>query len=132
MNLIQEVEREHARKHPSYLPRLRVSIVTARNAPAHERAVNTLGEWGVTGNDAFFLGGIDKGRILQVMRPDIYFDDQRGHLDSTTEHAASVHIPYGIANERAPESPLDLDGETGSSPDAIRSEAERIAVDTGL
>ncbi len=100
LNMIQEIERAHAETNAHYKPRLRVSIVTARNAPAHERAVNTLEEWGVTVNDAFFLGGIDKGNILKVMRPDIYFDDQVGHLESTSKHAASVHIPYGIANER--------------------------------
>lgn len=100
LNLIQEIELEHAAKVAKYSPRLRVSIVTARNAPAHERAINTLEEWGVTVNDAFFLGGIDKGVILEVMRPDIYFDDQAGHLESTSKYAASVHIPYGIANER--------------------------------
>lgn len=100
LNLIQEIELEHAAKVEKYSPRLRVSIVTARNAPAHERAINTLEEWGVTVNDAFFLGGIDKGVILEVMRPDIYFDDQAEHLESTSKYAASVHIPYGIANER--------------------------------
>lgn len=100
LNMIQGVEREYMENNPGYVPRLRVSIVTARNAPAHERAVNTLEEWGVTVNDAFFLGGIDKGAILRVMRPDIYFDDQKGHLESTSKHAASVHIPYGVANER--------------------------------
>lgn len=100
LNLIQGIEQAHSKGNPDYQPRLRVSIVTARNAPAHERAVNTLDEWGLTVNDAFFLGGIDKGAILQVMRPDIYFDDQKSHLESTSKHAASVHIPYGVANER--------------------------------
>ena len=103
LNMIQSIERDHMLGNPDYQPRLRVSIVTARNAPAHERAVNTLEEWGVTVNDAFFLGGIDKGAILKVMRPDIYFDDQKGHLESTSRYAASVHIPYGVANERAAE-----------------------------
>lgn len=100
LNMIQEIEHTRLRANPDYRTRLRVSIVTARNAPAHERAVNTLEEWGVTVNDAFFLGGIDKGAVLKVMRPDIYFDDQKGHLESTSKYAASVHIPYGIANER--------------------------------
>lgn len=99
LNMIQRIEEERVREDGSYTPRLRVSIVTARNAPAHERAINTLDEWGVTVNDAFFLGGIDKGTVLKVMRPDIYFDDQQSHLESTSKHAASVHIPYGIANE---------------------------------
>lgn len=103
LNMVQQIERDHFSGDPSYRPRLRVSIVTARNAPAHERAINTLEEWGVTVNDAFFLGGIDKGAILEVMRPDIYFDDQEGHLESTSKYAASVHIPYGIANDRRAE-----------------------------
>jgi len=124
LNMIQEVEREHKKEHPEYSPRLRVSIVTARNAPAHERAVNTLDEWGVTVNDAFFLGGIDKGVILQVMRPDIYFDDQRGHLESATKHVASVHIPYGIANERAPGSQFAPGGKNGVIPDSASVASE--------
>ncbi len=101
LNTIQRIELKRAKGIRNYKPRLRVSIVTARNAPAHERAVTTLNELGVTVNDAFFLGGVDKGKILEVMRPDIYFDDQQSHLDSTSKYAASVHIPYGIANERA-------------------------------
>ena len=99
LNLIQKIEQTRRDKDASYELRVRVSIVTARNAPAHERAIRTLHDWGVTVNDAFFLGGIDKGRILRVMKPHIFFDDQKGHLDSTSAYAASVHIPYGIANE---------------------------------
>jgi 5'-nucleotidase len=99
LNLIQRVEQTRRDADPSYEPRLRVSIVTARNAPAHERAIRTLQEWGVTVNDAFFLGGIDKGTILRVMKPHIFFDDQKSHLTSASAYAASVHIPYGIANE---------------------------------
>lgn len=100
LNMIQDIERERQNADPSYSPRMRVSIVTARNAPALERPITTLAEWGVAANDAFFLGGIDKGAILQVMKPDIFFDDQKGHLESTARYAASVHIPYGVANER--------------------------------
>lgn len=106
LNMIQEIERNRAFTDKTYAPRLRVSIVTARNAPAHERAVNTLADWGVTVDDAFFLGGIDKGTVLEVMRPDIYFDDQESHLESTSKHAASVLIPYGVANERPQGEPL--------------------------
>lgn len=84
---------------PTYKPRLRVSIVTARNAPAHERAVRTLQRWGVTVNDAFFLGGIDKGWILEVMRPHIFFDDPEAHLQSTAAFATSGHVPYGVTNQ---------------------------------
>ncbi|HEX7309499.1 5'-nucleotidase [Lentzea sp.] len=76
--------------------RVRVSVVTARSAPAHERAINSLKAWGLTVNDAFFLGGLRKGPILDVLRPHIFFDDQRGHL---VETVPCVHIPFGVANE---------------------------------
>lgn len=111
LNLIQTVEEEKRQEDPSYKPRLRVSIVTARDAPSHERAVRTLQEWGVTANDAFFLGGIDKGAILKVLKPHIFFDDQRGHLESTAAYAASVLIPYGVANESPQAEPQHSSGE---------------------
>lgn len=95
---IQKLEEQKKRDEPEYKNRLRVSIVTARNAPSHERALNTLKEWGVMANDAFFLGGVDKGLILGVLKPHIFFDDQFRHLDSTSSVAPSVHIPFGIKN----------------------------------
>lgn len=81
--------------------RLRVAVVTARNAPAHERAVNSLRHWGVEVDDTFFLGGIDKGAIVEVLRPHIFFDDQTTHLESTRRFAPSVHVPFGIRNQVA-------------------------------
>ncbi|MCF1487457.1 5'-nucleotidase [Pseudomonas mosselii] len=95
---IQAAEEQHKLTHPGYENRLRVSIVTARNAPSHERALNTLKSWGVMANDAFFLGGIEKRRVLQVLKPHIFFDDQSGHLKSTSTVAPSVHIPFGVTN----------------------------------
>ncbi|MFI6094483.1 5'-nucleotidase [Lentzea sp. NPDC051213] len=76
--------------------RIRVSVVTARSAPAHERAINSLQAWGLTVNDAFFLGGLQKAPILDVLRPHIFFDDQRRHLVQTVP---CVHIPFGVSNE---------------------------------
>ena len=81
---------------PGYRMRLRVSVVTARSAPAHERALWSLREWGLRVNDAFFLGGIAKGPILETLRPHIFFDDQQLHL--TSESVPSVHIPFGVRN----------------------------------
>lgn len=95
---IQSAEEAKRRSEPEYKNRLRVSIVTARNAPSHERALNTLKSWGVMANDAFFLGGIEKGAVLGVLRPHIFFDDQSGHLASTASVVPSVHIPFGIRN----------------------------------
>lgn len=96
---IQSIEEKYKTLHPGYENRIRVSIVTARNAPSHERALNTLKNWGVMANDAFFLGGIEKGRILAVLKPHIFFDDQPGHLKSASAVAPSVHIPFGVTNQ---------------------------------
>ena len=97
---IQSVEEERKKIDPSYKNRLRVSIVTARDAPAHERAMNTLKSWGVMANDAFFLGGIEKRKVLGVLRPHIFFDDQPSHLETASEVVPSVHIPFGITNKK--------------------------------
>jgi 5'-nucleotidase len=99
VNNIQKREEKRAREDGNYLRRVRVSIVTARNAPAHERAVASLKAWGVKVNDAFFLGGIDKGAIMHVLKPHIFFDDQKTHLLSTAKAVPSVHVPFGSANE---------------------------------
>jgi 5'-nucleotidase len=95
---IQSLEDAKKISDPTYQNRLRVSIVTARNAPSHERALKTLKGWGVNANDAFFLGGVEKGLVLSVLRPHIFFDDQSGHLKSASLVAPSVHIPFGIKN----------------------------------
>ena len=99
VSAIQRVEVQRKTTDPGYRKRLHVSIVTARNAPSHERAIRTLKDWGVMVNDAFFLGGIDKGVVLGVLRPHIFFDDQAGHLESTAAVAPSVHVPFGKLNQ---------------------------------
>jgi 5'-nucleotidase len=78
--------------------RIRTALVTARSAPAHDRAVRTLMEWHIAVDEAMFLGGLDKGAFLKAFEPDFYFDDQRGHIDSARAHVAAGHVPFGIAN----------------------------------
>ena len=80
--------------------KLRTALVTARSAPAHERAVRTLMEWNIAVDEAMFLGGLDKGAFLKAFEPDFYFDDQRGHIDSARLHVAAGHVPFGVANIR--------------------------------
>jgi 5'-nucleotidase len=99
---LQERERLKHAKDSTYAPRVRIAIVTARNAPAHERMINTLRSWGIVVDETFFLGGIEKKRVLEVFAPHIFFDDQRVHLDPTSGFVPSVHVPFGIKNE-----PLD-------------------------
>lgn len=96
---IQSAEEDYKKINVNYKNRVRVSIVTARNAPSHERALQTLKSWGVMANDAFFLGGIEKGRVLAVLKPHIFFDDQSIHLKSASAVVPSVHIPFGVINK---------------------------------
>ena len=99
INRIQRREEEIRTTDPNYRLRMRVALVTARNAPSHERAVRSLKEWGVTVNDAFFLGGLKKADVLGVLKPHIFFDDQEGHVSSASQVVPSVHIPFGITNQ---------------------------------
>lgn len=100
LSVFQKFDRLQERRNPEYKRFLRISIVTARSAPAHERAINTLRKWKIHVDEAFFLGGIEKRRILEVMHPHIFFDDQMVHLKSSSgRHIPSVHIPFGITNK---------------------------------
>lgn len=92
---LQKLETERAADEAGYERRLKVAIVTCRSAPAHRRVVTSLREWGITVDQAFFLGGIDKSRILRIFRPHLFFDDQQLHLDRAVDVAACVHVPVG-------------------------------------
>ncbi|AYQ38050.1 hypothetical protein BLA9940_02825 [Burkholderia aenigmatica] len=98
LSALQQLEAERQAQDTSYRKTVRVTIVTARNAPAHERMVTTIKSWGVTPDQSFFLGGMEKARILDVLRPHIYFDDQISHLKSPGGNIPMVHVPFGIAN----------------------------------
>ena len=98
LSSIQKTEESKKEKDPDYIPRLRIAIVTARNAPAHERLITTLKSWGITAVEAFFLGGLEKRKVLEVFRPHLFFDDQMSHLAPASTVTPSVHIPFGITN----------------------------------
>ena len=99
ISAFQQLENEKILQDPSYQRMLNIAIVTARSDPAHERMINTLKSWGVTVDQTFFLGGIEKKRILEIMKPHIYFDDQTSHFEHI-DQIPLVHIPFGIANKR--------------------------------
>jgi len=98
--LLEALQRLQAAAGTDVPMRLRTALVTARSAPAHERAVRTLMDWSIAVDEAMFLGGLDKGAFLKAFEPDFYFDDQRGHVDSARAHVAAGHVPYGVANLR--------------------------------
>ena len=77
---------------------IRTALVTARGAPAHERVIRTLRAWNIRIDEALFLGGLDKGEFLRAFGADIFFDDQRTHVESASRHVPAGHVPHGVAN----------------------------------
>ena len=78
--------------------RIRTALVTARSAPAHERAIRTLMDWQIEVDEAMFLGGLAKGEFLREFEPDFFFDDQTGHVDAAPPHVPSGHVASGVVN----------------------------------
>jgi 5'-nucleotidase len=72
--------------------RIRTALVTARSAPAHERAIRTLMSWDIAVDEAIFLGGLNKGPFLREFEPDFFFDDQTGHVRSAADHVPAGHV----------------------------------------
>ncbi|MCG2587764.1 5'-nucleotidase [Rhodohalobacter sulfatireducens] len=98
LSFFQKLESKKQEENSSYKKILKTAIVTARNAPSHGRAINTLEHWGVSVDKMFFLGGIEKKRVLETLKPHLFIDDQLSHLDDTLENITLVHLPFGVAN----------------------------------
>jgi 5'-nucleotidase len=79
--------------------RIRTALVTARSAPAHERAIRTLMSWGIDIDEAMFLGGLNKSDFLREFAPDFFFDDQTGHCVMAAEVAPTGQVISGISNQ---------------------------------
>jgi len=94
--LLEALHRLQTQGTPSM--RIRTALVTARSAPAHERAIRTLMNWHVEVDEAMFLGGLEKGEFLREFEPDFFFDDQTGHIESAARHVPAGHVASGITN----------------------------------
>lgn len=73
---------------------LRLAIVTARNAPSHMRVIKTLRNWGVYVDEAYFLGGLSKDKVLKAFGAHIFFDDQDAHVIPASAVVPSARVPY--------------------------------------
>ena len=93
LDALQSLQRE-----PVPGMRLRTALVTARSAPAHERAIRTLMDWQIEIDEAMFLGGLAKGTFLREFEPDFFFDDQTGHIENAALHVPAGHVASGISN----------------------------------
>ena len=78
--------------------RIRTALVTARSAPAHERAIRTLMDWKIDIDEAMFLGGLPKGEFLGEFEPDFFFDDQTGHIENAAPHVPAGLVAAGVSN----------------------------------
>lgn len=85
--------------YPADTSPIRTALITARGVPAHERVIRTLRAWKIRIDEAFFLGGKEKGEFLKAFGADIFFDDQQRHCESARQHVATGHVPHGVANE---------------------------------
>ncbi len=95
LGLLHQIQLDY----PAEASPIRTALITARCAPAHERVIRTLRAWNIRIDEAFFLGGKDKGEFLKAFRADIFFDDQQKHCESARRHVATGHVPHGVANE---------------------------------
>ena len=73
--------------------RVRIAIVTARNAPAHERVIHTLRAWGTPADEAHFVGAHEKAPILEATGAHIFFDDQECHVRGASGVVSSGLVP---------------------------------------
>ena len=96
---IQKLEAQRHAENPSYVRRIRVSVVTARNAPAHERIFTTLNDHEIEIDELHLTGGIEKKRFLDEIKPQIFFDDQMSHLAPASLTTPCAHVPFGIRNK---------------------------------
>ena len=83
---------------PAHDMRIRTALVTARSAPAHERAIRTLMDWHIEIDEAMFLGGLSKGEFLREFEPDFFFDDQTRHVEAAAAHVPAGHVAAGVIN----------------------------------
>ncbi|GJH18740.1 5'-nucleotidase [Caballeronia novacaledonica] len=95
LNKLQRIADDNESRSPMHI---RTALVTARSAPAHERAIRTLMAWDIEIDEAMFLGGLDKGEFLREFEPDFFFDDQIRHCESARVVTATGHVLSGIAN----------------------------------
>jgi len=137
---------------PGHSP-VRIAIVTARNSPAHTRVVHTLRDWNVSIDEAFFLGGLPKDRVLEAFGAHMFFDDQEGHVEAAAAVVPAGRVPYkggelGAGRKRArrgaPEGPAvdsaggrtgngadkTTDGDAGQSPATAGADGAHGAKDT--
>jgi len=71
-------------------PQIKLTLVTARTFPTHNRPLITLKHWGIKLDEYHFMAGRSKSEVIRNLKGDIFFDDQSKHCVS-----AALHTPSG-------------------------------------
>jgi 5'-nucleotidase len=80
-------------KKPDGSSRVRITLVTARSAPAHERVIRTLRHWNALFDEAHFVGDHEKARFLSATGAHIFFDDLEMHVSGTAQLVSAGLVP---------------------------------------
>ena len=73
---------------------VRISLITARIAPAHERAIRTLQHWNVGIDEAHFVGHRSKTPFLALSAVDVFLDDVAANVASAAPFVTSALVPH--------------------------------------
>ncbi|PRH85761.1 5'-nucleotidase [Labrys okinawensis] len=86
-------ELRHVFLNENNVSKVRIALVTARNAPAHERVIRTLRAWGTPADEAHFVGNRNKAPLLKALGAHIFFDDQEKHVLGASIVVPAAHVP---------------------------------------
>ncbi len=75
MKTLAELQTGDADKRP-----VRTALVTRRASPSQERAIQSMREWSVRLDDAFFVGDLPREQVLAAFRAHLFFDDGGTHF----------------------------------------------------
>jgi 5'-nucleotidase len=78
--------------------RIRTALVTARSAPAHERAIRTLMQWNIEVDEAMFLGGLPRVMFRKSSNPTFSLTTKPVTLNRQRQHVPAGHVASGISN----------------------------------
>ena len=78
--------------------RVRITIVTARNAPAHERVIRTLRRWDAPFDEAHFVGHRAKSRFLAAAGAHIFFDDREANVKDASRLISAGLVPCALTS----------------------------------
>jgi 5'-nucleotidase len=92
LGFLQALCRLQQRFPPEACP-IRTGLITARDAVSHQRVVRTLRALEVRIDEAFFLGGVAKERILKAWKPHIFFNDQMAHVGPASKVGPAAQVP---------------------------------------